>query len=87
MRYSCLMSFGLLASFGLACADEPAQLKTTPLAQAFGTAPVMWGVELSPDGSKLSAIQMHPSGTTLARVISLVDGTNSVVLSGNCGTC
>jgi dipeptidyl aminopeptidase/acylaminoacyl peptidase len=83
MRYSCLMVFGLVASFGLACADEPAQLKTTALAQAFGTAPVMWGVELSPDGSKLSAIQMHPSGTTLARVISLVDGTNSVVLSGN----
>jgi dipeptidyl aminopeptidase/acylaminoacyl peptidase len=26
---------------------------------------------------------MHPSGTTLARVISLVDGTASVVLSGN----
>jgi dipeptidyl aminopeptidase/acylaminoacyl peptidase len=83
MRYSSLVFIALVSLPSLLSADEPAQLKSTPLAQTFGTAPVMWGVQLSPDGSKLSAIQMHPSGTTLARVISLADGTNSVVLSGN----
>ena len=62
-------------------AEEPAELKSTPLAKEFGTAPIMWGVQFSPDGTKFSAIQMHPSGTTLARVIGLGGGTDSVVLS------
>jgi dipeptidyl aminopeptidase/acylaminoacyl peptidase len=83
MRYFNLLSVALVALPGLGFADEPAKLETTPLAQAFGTAPVMWGVQLNPDGTKLSVIQMHPSGTTLARVIGLGDGTDSVVLSGN----
>ena len=81
MRYSSLVFFALVSLPGFISAEEPAELKSTPLAQAFGTAPVMWGVRLSPDGTKFSAIQMHPSGTTLARVIGLGGGTDSVVLS------
>ena len=68
---------------GVVAAEVPKQLESTPLAQAFGAQPVMWGVELSPDGTKLSAIQMHPQGVTMARVVSLVDGSSAVVLSGN----
>lgn len=81
MRRFNLALLALVSLPGLAYADEPAELKTTPLAQAFGTAPVMWGVALSPDGTKLSAIQMHPNGTTLARVIGLGSGGDAVVLS------
>jgi hypothetical protein len=43
MRYSSLVFFALVSLPPFASADEPAELKTTPLAQAFGTAPVMWG--------------------------------------------
>ncbi len=81
MRFSVLVFAALAASAAFVAAQEPAELKSTPLAKEFGTAPIMWGVRLSPDGTKISAIQMHPSGTTLARVIGLGDGTDSVVLS------
>lgn len=81
MRFSDLVLAALIASAAGVAAADPAQLQSTPLAKEFGTAPAIWGVQLSPDGTKFSAIQMHPTGTTLARVVSLVDGTNSVVLS------
>jgi dipeptidyl aminopeptidase/acylaminoacyl peptidase len=83
MRRSGVVLAALASLSSVAFAAERTQLRSSPLAQAFGSAPIMWGVQLSPDGTKLSAIQMHPSGTTLARVVSLVDGTASVVLSGN----
>jgi dipeptidyl aminopeptidase/acylaminoacyl peptidase len=70
-----------LAASGGAGAKEPPELKTTPLAEAFGSAPVMWGVQLSPDGRKLSALQAHPTGVTIARVVDLEGGASQVVLS------
>ena len=82
MRFSVLILAALVSSAAVS-ADEPAQLKSTPLAKEFGTSPVMWGVQLSPDGTKISAIQMHPSGNTLARVVALGGGSDAVVLSGN----
>jgi dipeptidyl aminopeptidase/acylaminoacyl peptidase len=82
MRFSILILAALMSSAG-ATAEEPAELKSTPLAKEFGTSPIMWGVQLSPDGTMISAIQMHPSGNTLARVVSLGGGADAVVLSGN----
>jgi dipeptidyl aminopeptidase/acylaminoacyl peptidase len=74
-----------LAAF-VACptsfAEEPTTLKTSELAIAFGTAPIMWGMRLSPSGMKLSAIQMHESGVTVARVVDTATGINKAVLSG-----
>jgi dipeptidyl aminopeptidase/acylaminoacyl peptidase len=81
MRFSVLVFAALAASPAFVAAQEPAELKSTPLAKEFGTAPIMWGVRLSPDGTKISAIQMHPDGTTLARVVGLGGGADSVVLS------
>lgn len=63
-------------------AKEPPDLMSSDLAAAFGTAPIMWGMRLSPSGMKLSAIQMHPSGVTVARVVDTATGTNKAVLSG-----
>jgi dipeptidyl aminopeptidase/acylaminoacyl peptidase len=83
MRLVGLFLASVVALPTFVAAEVPKQLESTPLAQAFGAAPVMWGVELSPDGTKLSAIQMHPQGVTMARVVSLVDGSSAVVLSGN----
>ena len=40
MRDSGLVFFALVWLSRLALADEPAELKTSPLAKAFGTAPV-----------------------------------------------
>jgi dipeptidyl aminopeptidase/acylaminoacyl peptidase len=83
MRVASLVLATLVSSPALVSAEVPAELTSTPLAKAFGTAPIMWGVQLSPDGTQFSALQMHPSGTTLARVVSLSGGGGSVVLSGN----
>src|SRR6185503_7827615 len=63
-------------------AQDAADLKTTPLAAAFGSAPAMWGVRLSPDGTKLSMIQMHSSGVTIARVVTFGSGQSDIVLAG-----
>ncbi len=75
----------LLAAFvalGSAVAAESEELQSTLLAQAFGSAPLMWGLQLSPDGAKFSAIQMNPSGVTFARVVSFEDATSAIVLTG-----
>jgi dipeptidyl aminopeptidase/acylaminoacyl peptidase len=73
----------------LACLDstsslarEPKELLSSPLAAAFGATPILWGAELSPDGSRISAIQMHPSGTTILTVIDLNAGTSSALMAG-----
>jgi dipeptidyl aminopeptidase/acylaminoacyl peptidase len=65
-----------------AVAAEPDELLTDPLAQAFGAAPVLWGAELSPDGTKLVALQMHPEGVTFARVFDLAGGADHVIVAG-----
>ncbi len=48
-------------------------------AATFGTLPVMWGVELSPSGEKISALQMHASGVPIAAVVSLSTGKTSLL--------
>jgi dipeptidyl aminopeptidase/acylaminoacyl peptidase len=63
-------------------AREPKELLSTDLARAFGSAPFLWNARLSPDGSQLVGIQMHPSGVTYARVFSLQGGPPAVVFSG-----
>jgi hypothetical protein len=64
------------------CAEEPARLQSTELARAFGSAPTLWNAQLSPDGSKLSAIQMHRDGVTMARVFSFDGDPTTLVLAG-----
>jgi dipeptidyl aminopeptidase/acylaminoacyl peptidase len=82
MRPLALAALAAYALSALASANEPTELKSTPLAKAFGSAPVLRGVQLSPDGTKISTLQMHPSGVTIARTIDLANGTLPIVLSG-----
>jgi dipeptidyl aminopeptidase/acylaminoacyl peptidase len=63
-------------------AEEPRQLQSSDIAQTFGSAPTLWGARLSPDGSKLSAIQMHADGVTMVRVFSFDGDPTTLVLAG-----
>lgn len=63
-------------------ADETA-LKTSPLAQAFGAPPLMWGMKLSPDGNKIVFLQALPVGVNVARMIDMTKPqAPTVVLAG-----
>jgi dipeptidyl aminopeptidase/acylaminoacyl peptidase len=76
------LALALLLPITIAVAKEP-ELKTSPLAQAFGSAPAMWGAKLSPDGSKVSFIRMHEQGATVAVVLDMVTGKARVILGGD----
>lgn len=52
-------------------------------AAAFGTLPSTWGVELSPSGDRMSALQMHQSGLPIATVLSLQDGKASLIAASD----
>lgn len=65
----------------MAFGKEPRELLTSPDAVAFGSAPTLWHVRLSPDGSKISFIQMHPEGVSVARVLTADSGVNSLMAS------
>jgi hypothetical protein len=57
---ACVLAiFPNAAAFG----DE---LKSSPLAEAFAAGPALWGVRLSPDGSRTVQIQDFADGTTFA---------------------
>ena len=77
----------LLAALGcvvtLTSAAEESALKTSPLAQAFGSPPLMWGLKLSPDGNKIVFLQALPAGVNVARMVDFgKPGAPTVVLSG-----
>jgi hypothetical protein len=52
-----------------------------PLAVAFGTMPGLWGVRMSPDGSKVSLLQMHPNDLPILRVLDLATGNVNIALA------
>lgn len=58
------------------------ELREAPLAKAFGSQPEIFAVDLSPSGTKISFLQMHPAGTTIAAVSDLAQRKTSVVLAG-----
>jgi dipeptidyl aminopeptidase/acylaminoacyl peptidase len=52
-----------------------------PLAVAFGTRPALWGVQLSPDGSKISFLQMHSQDLAILTVLDLTTEKANVALA------
>jgi hypothetical protein len=52
-----------------------------PLAVAFGTMPGLWGVRMSPDGTKVSFLQMHPKDLSVLRVFDLTTGEANLALA------
>lgn len=68
MLRSSLFSFLFLMLTGAAVADE-ANLKTSPLAVAYGSHPDIQSPRLSPDGSKMAFLQSHPEGYEFLRML------------------
>ncbi len=58
-----------LASSALLCVSVAVSnaAPPDPLAVAFGTMPALWNVRLSPDGTKVSFLQMHPEDLSVAQ--------------------
>jgi hypothetical protein len=52
-----------------------------PLAVAFGTMPGLWVVRMSPDGAKVSFLQMHPEELPILRVLDLTTGEANLALA------
>ena len=67
---------------GAASAAEPPTLETSPVAKAFGSAPIMRSLRLSPKGTKMVAIQVAPNGVTFARVFDFATKDSKLILSG-----
>jgi dipeptidyl aminopeptidase/acylaminoacyl peptidase len=74
---------GVLASIALLCVSVVASnaAPPDPLAVAFGTMPELWGVRISPDGTKVSFLQMHPEELSVLRVLDLTTGEASLALA------
>jgi hypothetical protein len=72
-----------LVSVALLCVAAVASSAASPdpLAVAFGTMPELWGVRMSPDGSKVSLLQMHPNDLPILRVFDLTTGKVNIALA------
>jgi len=71
------VSSALLCAFSVTANAAPRD----PLAVAFGTMPALWGVRMSPNGAKVSFLQMHPEELPIAGVLDLATGKVSPVLA------
>ena len=61
--------------------SAPRAAAPDPLAVSFGTMPALWGVRMSPDGAKVSFLQMHPKDFPIARVLDLTTGEANLVMA------
>ncbi|HUO68675.1 MAG TPA: S9 family peptidase [Gammaproteobacteria bacterium] len=83
MRRATSLAAALGCLVTLSCAAGESALKTSPLGQAFGSPPLMWGLKLSPDGSKIVFLQALPQGVNVARLIDMTKAqAPTVVLAG-----
>jgi dipeptidyl aminopeptidase/acylaminoacyl peptidase len=75
----CRWSIALFLLFlvcGASCSSGPVARvgAPDPLAVAFGAQPSLWGLRISPDGSKLSFLQMHETDLPIAAVFDTRTG-------------
>jgi dipeptidyl aminopeptidase/acylaminoacyl peptidase len=72
-----------LVSSALVCVSVAASNAATPdpLAVAFGTMPGLWDVRISPDGTKVSFLQMHPEDLSVLRILDLTTGEANLALA------
>lgn len=85
MGYSGLRSLrsisGCLLAATSVLGQEPEELLSTPLAEAFGAAPYVRGLRLSPDGSRISFIREHPDGYSIVGVFDTRSGDTTVAMA------
>jgi hypothetical protein len=77
-----ILTLAIALAATAAFADKPQTYETSPLAEAFGSAPVMWGLKISPDGTKISLLQMTPLGVTFAQVFDFVAKKARPIVAG-----
>ena len=70
------LSLAMLLAASSAIAKDP-----DSAAYAFGSSPALWGVRMSPDGSKISFLQTHPKDFPIAVVSDLRTGKKKLVLA------
>lgn len=78
-----LLTGACLGAIGVASADEPGALLAEPLAAAFGAQPSVWGLRLSPDGTKLSFMHLNGPRQTAVSVLDLTDGSGTAVMGND----
>ncbi len=76
-----------LASSALLCVFlvAPKAAEPDPLAVAFGTMPALWDVRLSPDGTKVSFLQMHSDDISVLTIFDLTSGKANLALASSRG--
>ena len=74
------LAFFLWAGAAAAKTDAP-----DALAVAFGTMPALWNVQMSPDGSKLSFLQMHREDLPIMGVLDARTGSVQTALASVAG--
>jgi dipeptidyl aminopeptidase/acylaminoacyl peptidase len=72
-----------LVSSALLCVSVGASNAAAPdpLAVAFGTMPGLWGVRMSPDGSKVSFLQMHSEDLPILVILDLTSGKANLAMA------
>jgi len=72
-----------LVSSALLCVSVAASNAAAPdpLAVAFATIPGLWDVRISPDGTKVSFLQMHPEDLAVLRIYDLTTGEANLALA------
>src|SRR5215467_1539529 len=81
MRLHSALALTLVCAAAAAFSAEPTTFETSPVAKAFGSAPIMWRPRLSPKGTKMVAIQMAPNGVTFAQVFDFATKDRHPIVS------
>ncbi|MCH7644180.1 MAG: S9 family peptidase [Myxococcales bacterium] len=81
-RKSDALISGALVWGALLCLVAPGATAASPdpLAVSFGTMPALWDVRISPDGAKVSFLQMHPEDLPILRIFDLTTGKVNIAM-------
>src|SRR5690606_19234324 len=74
-----------LAVSSLALSAHSDELRSSPLAEAYGVSPLVRDVRLSPDGSRVSEVRSNDDGTTMLVVHDVAEHSTRVVAVGRLG--
>ncbi len=80
-KLGALMTRALVSS-ALLCVSVAVSTAASPdpLAISFGTMPALWDVRISPDGAKVSFLQMHPEDLPILRIFDLTTGKVNIAM-------
>ncbi len=80
LRERCLRGW-ICSALSCALVANSQAASPDPLAVSFGTMPALENVRMSPDGSKVSLLKMHPDGLPILMVLDLEKGSANLALA------